>query len=391
LKIDVILIVTATVHAYLFAVLLLLSKRRSARILGVYMLCTFFTYAVNANMYFLKISTINYLFYYFIPFASLTLLPLMYIYVSYISSETYVFRKRDFFHFLPAILWFLIVTSFLLSLPQEVRGNIIHGYDKESDYYRNVRFCFLITNALIFLQVFIYSGLMLNLLIKHKKTLEKIYSFKEMLSLNWLLIFVSVFFAYYLFEFIVFVSLGMPVNLNVYFLIITLHVFFVGVMGYKQRDIYNKNRFFHLKHFDSGHLDQNEQPENLIQKLRKNTPVSEEETFEIVSKIRFLMETKKIFVNPELSLYDLAHELNIHKNYLSHIINEEFGVNFYTFINSYRIEEAKQLLTDERNDKLSIEGIAQNVGFKTRHVFYPVFKKTTGLTPAAFKKKYKQD
>jgi AraC-like DNA-binding protein len=66
------------------------------------------------------------------------------------------------------------------------------------------------------------------------------------------------------------------------------------------------------------------------------------------------------------------------------LINEEFLVNFYDFVNKYRVEEAKRLLLDN-NRNYKIIAIAYEVGFNSKATFNRVFKKFTGLTPSDFK------
>jgi len=381
MDIDKYLVVIATVHAYLFAVLLLYNKRKSTKILGVYMLLTFFSYAINTNMYMFKIYYFNYLFYYLIPFLSLVLMPVMYLYVRYLTSETFIVNKKSALHFLPALAWFSVVFYMIMQTPSEIRHNIIREIDKESmDYYR-IRHLFFITNALIFLQVFVYSIKMLYHLLRHKRALEKVYSYKDLISLNWLMVFVSVFFAYYLFELIIFVSTDLPVNIAVYFSVITFHVFFVGIMGLKQREVYVKP--------DVSIKFKKEEKNDYEEQHKKHAGVSEDMKQTIALQIREAMEVKQIYLNQELSLYDLANELNVNKNYLSHIINDSFEMNFFNYINTYRIEHAKKMLLDEAYENFSIEGIAQSSGFKTRNVFYPIFKKMVGQTPNEYKKRHK--
>lgn len=88
-----------------------------------------------------------------------------------------------------------------------------------------------------------------------------------------------------------------------------------------------------------------------------------------------------------LTLIDLASEININKNYVSSIINEKVQKNFFQFVNEYRINEAKTLLSNKAYDNHSIEGIALTVGFKSKSAFNPAFKNQTGLTPSEFRKK----
>jgi AraC-like DNA-binding protein len=99
------------------------------------------------------------------------------------------------------------------------------------------------------------------------------------------------------------------------------------------------------------------------------------------------MQDEKIFINHKLSIEDVAFKLQTNTKYISQIINETYNKNFYNFINSYRIEEAKKLLVLTENEKYSILGIAQSVGFVSKSTFNVAFKHFTGLTPTEYKNK----
>lgn len=121
--------------------------------------------------------------------------------------------------------------------------------------------------------------------------------------------------------------------------------------------------------------------------LKKHALLPNELKNEIARKIKNIMDEKQIFLNPELSLDDMSLELNVHKNYISYVINDTFNINFYNFVNQYRIIEAKKMLSNPKFNKLSIEGIAKSCGYKSRNVFYPIFKKQEGITPLEYKNK----
>ena len=67
------------------------------------------------------------------------------------------------------------------------------------------------------------------------------------------------------------------------------------------------------------------------------------------------------------------------------IINRHFGANFYTFINSYRIEKAKMMLKDPDQKDTTITDIYLAVGFNSKSVFYTFFKKLEGMTPTKYR------
>jgi AraC-like DNA-binding protein len=97
------------------------------------------------------------------------------------------------------------------------------------------------------------------------------------------------------------------------------------------------------------------------------------------------MKEHKPFLNPELNLDTLAENLKVHPKTLSQTINRIIGSNFSEYINSYRIEEAKLLLQNNKDENLTIMEVMYDVGFNSRSVFNTAFKNKTGLTPSQYK------
>jgi AraC-like DNA-binding protein len=98
------------------------------------------------------------------------------------------------------------------------------------------------------------------------------------------------------------------------------------------------------------------------------------------------MQDNKPYLEGDLVLPQLAQRLGISANYLSQIINEQLDVNFYDFINGYRIEEAKRLIRDSGQGKTNILAIALDSGFNSKSAFYTAFKKATSMTPTEYRK-----
>ena len=92
------------------------------------------------------------------------------------------------------------------------------------------------------------------------------------------------------------------------------------------------------------------------------------------------------YLNPDLSLRELASQIEIHPNHLSWLLNNNFGKNYNDFINKYRIEAFKLNAKAPKNANLTIEGLAYESGFNSKTVFNTSFKKATGLTPKQFLK-----
>lgn len=104
-------------------------------------------------------------------------------------------------------------------------------------------------------------------------------------------------------------------------------------------------------------------------------------------ELKEYMLVYKPYLNPELNLDTLAEALKVHPKTLSQTINQIIGINFSEFINSYRIEEAKLLLQNNKDENLTIMEVMYDVGFNSRSVFNTTFKNKTGLTPSQYKEK----
>ncbi len=112
--------------------------------------------------------------------------------------------------------------------------------------------------------------------------------------------------------------------------------------------------------------------------------ISEEMQQNIWLRLQQKMQDEKYFLRSDLSLHDLAELLETNTSYLSKVINELTGQNFNLFLNQFRIEEACSQLVNQKQQYLSIEGIAQSVGFNSKSAFNAAFKKIKGITPSEF-------
>jgi len=102
-------------------------------------------------------------------------------------------------------------------------------------------------------------------------------------------------------------------------------------------------------------------------------------------KIEQYFEENDTFLNSNFRQNELAESLNISKNNLSYIINTVYQLNFNQLLNKKRIEIViRKLNTHKKWDNLSISGIGQEVGFKSRTTFTKAFKDNTGITPAKY-------
>jgi AraC-like DNA-binding protein len=98
-------------------------------------------------------------------------------------------------------------------------------------------------------------------------------------------------------------------------------------------------------------------------------------------KLLSLMADERPWLEPELTLAELAQRLRLHPAQLSKLINLGCGQSFSDFVNRYRVEEAQRKLTDPRFAHYSLVGVALESGFNSKSTFNRVFKKLTGQVP----------
>lgn len=117
-------------------------------------------------------------------------------------------------------------------------------------------------------------------------------------------------------------------------------------------------------------------------KYRK-TGLTDDLSMEMRDKLQSIMRNERPYIESTLRLDDLAKMLNLSRNHTSQIINQHFNLSFFDFINKYRIEEAKTLLSKPQ-EKITVAQIAYDVGFNNRASFYKAFKKFENQNPSQY-------
>ena len=106
----------------------------------------------------------------------------------------------------------------------------------------------------------------------------------------------------------------------------------------------------------------------------------------LFSQISSIVIEKKLYLESDVSLYSLSKLIGETTQKTSEIINQYGKNNFNDFINYFRIEEAKKLLSNQNNKSLTISSIAFDAGFSSLSSFNGAFKKFVGVTPSVYKK-----
>lgn len=232
----------------------------------------------------------------------------------------------------------------------------------------------------------VYIVLSLQTIRKYQTVLTEQYSTTDQLTLNWLkfIIYGLLFFCIGALFFLVTPQLlhfeNMPQN-ELFAVLILAFISVIGFRGLKQSNIFNEKQVVNVLEVPHHQIATPEKTNSY-----SNYGLKDEDAIKLSECLKVYMEKEKPYLNAELTLKELSESIDTYPHYLSQILNTIFQQNFYDFVNSYRIEEVKKQLLDEKNKHLTILAIAYDCGFNSKSSFNRVFKQRTGVTPSAFVK-----
>lgn len=126
--------------------------------------------------------------------------------------------------------------------------------------------------------------------------------------------------------------------------------------------------------------------DNIFTKKYERSGLKEEEARYYLKLLENFMKNEKPYLDSDLTISDLSERLNIPRHYLTQIINEKLNKNFFMYINEYRINEIKKMMSDSHFHNYTILRLAYQSGFNSKSRFNKAFKKFTGHTPSEYKK-----
>jgi len=157
------------------------------------------------------------------------------------------------------------------------------------------------------------------------------------------------------------------------FLSLSVFVILIGYFGLRQKIIYSAEDIVVTAN------------SNKTQTKYSGSRLSAPEATQLAEQIKRHFELSKTYLNPDLTLAHLATEIGISSHILSQVINEQFNLNFFDFVNQYRVEEFKKRIVSAEYENYSLLGIALDCGFNSKSTFNRIFKKATGFTPSRYK------
>jgi AraC-like DNA-binding protein len=299
-------------------------------------------------------------FFYIVAF---TFGPLVYLYVLALTEEKFSLTSRTSFHFFPSIgclaMYSLSYTPTSMEQPD-------HFATEQGGFGAIVPWLIIVHMALYIFAAF-------NLVREHQRSRKEAPLPLKRTKLRWLRLLIVSFLITWIVALLTEVYSSRAEAWNYLWILVSLQIYTVGYMGLIQPEIFTGvNR----QSVDSRG------PDDL--KYEKST-LTEAKAEEYLRRLKHAMTEKKLYVRNDLSLNSVAKELSISHHHLSQVINQQMNKNFYEFVNSHRINEAKKRLTDSTYAHLGISEIAYEVGFNSSASFNSAFKRFTQMTPSQFR------
>lgn len=300
--------------------------------------------------------------------------PLVYLFVKHLLQNL-SFSLKESFHFIPFVLFFIILfVGNRDTLPLNVEFVLFNPH---------IRILLLGASAII------YHVAAFRLWQRHRQNLQQYFSDTAVVQLNWVKHFV-----------IVSAVVAMMVTVALYLLYINYpngHQYRYGFVSlsiciywFTYTALTKPSVFSVIRGYA------NEQPENILpvpqmKAYRPNAKYSnsclgDEQAALICSSLEKVMKTKKLFLQADLTINQLADEVHCTRHHLSQVLNDQLQQSYYDYINCQRIEEAKYLLIQPQYQQYKIAAIAYDAGFNSLSTFNEVFKKQTGKTPSDYRK-----
>ena len=300
--------------------------------------------------------------------------PALYLSVLHYTSPNKTFRNKQYLHFIPFVIFFIYIGPSVFFPQFKFNGIAVLPAPVNK----------LIPALLplsIKVQLVIYWLLAYRKLNQHQKNIELVASTTGPVSLQWLRFLLSGIGFILLLWFSTLV-LNIPVIARFSPIGYFLGVLFICYFLLAQKEIYP----YEIEELNDIDLVIKE-----VEKPASKPRFTADHLLHLKEKLITLMLSEKPYLDNELSLPQLAYEMGISLHDLSYLLNEGFGKNFFQFINTYRIAEAKELMLSEKHKHLNILGIAYSAGFNSKTTFNTTFKKETGLSPSQFMQQFKED
>ena len=312
--------------------------------------------------------------------------PLLYLSVKYLVSNYPKFQKLDLFHFIPLVFNILMHSGFYFkSAAEKIELNRV-----DSGYYYFVN---IISEEILSIQGVVYTILSLMMISNYKRNIVDYHSTIDTKVLNgfrngiimaliaWVIGIVGTHIERQD------INIGVDLFLFVYLTFVAI-IYLLSILAIRSPEVFklkeSEVKPFGAKKEQTGVKLNIQPPDQKIAETDGEKLITDEDVV-LNKKLTEFMEHKKPYLNPELSLQDMSENLEVTRHQLSAIINQQQKMNFYEFVNIYRVNEVKSLMQDPDNKDQNNYELAYDAGFNSKASFYRIFRQFTDQTPSAFR------
>ncbi len=290
--------------------------------------------------------------------------PALYFFTKSITDPDYRISPKEYIHFLPVVLEFIFYRTEIYRLGSDgLYQQPIHQFT----------IVYLAEQWLGTTSITVYILLSVYLLIKYQQWIKSKYSNLKNKSLGWLRIPIFIYSGFWI-VWMILTKIDQHVFQNTFkelyflptFIGLSIITTWIGFKGYIKSQT-------EASGFQKASL------------KTETSPTNPEEAKLITN----LMNTRKPYLNPDLDLEKLSELVGLNLKTISRIINHDLHMNFYEFVNKYRVEEFKKRLQQPGHDQLTLLGHAFECGFNSKSTFNHIFKKYTEQTPREYYQKFK--
>lgn len=322
-------------------------------------------------------------FMFYFPFHNLFWIgPLVYFYFRSVTNQQFRLEGKTLWHFAPGILYvltFALIFLYDVVLDHWILGNEFAFFNNTKGFGREsweIYFAYWYNNISI-IHIIPYLVLTLKTFRKYRTYLGENFADTEAISFNWL--------AYILYA--ILINMGLILSISFYsnfiqdlsytqywfsHFLLGIMVYIVSIVGYRQSDNLPKQLAFEPEEFDATEQEKTETKEVMPELMFWKQKVTQ------------LLEVENIYLQPQLTLADVASQLETNTSVLSKVINLGFEMNFNDLINYWRVEAVKSKMEDPKFAHLTLVGIALECGFNSKATFNRAFRKFTDHSPREY-------
>jgi len=310
----------------------------------------------------------------------LVIFPLYFLYSKYLTGKEEDFNKKDWIHFLPFVAYKIFLIPFYFMSEKEIFDFL------NSSLISNHPLQYIIFNWVIIFQGLVYLIFVIVRVKKRDKFIDNHFSSNYNIKLDWLknasYLGILTTLVFLIENILLFINNSPSETFGLSSVAAAVYIYAIGYLGLSRSGVFTELVTIETKELEKEYFTNDKY---------EKSGLSEEKADEYYQKLILLMEEEKIFKQIKLTLGELAEMISISSHNLSEVINTKTEMNFFDFINRYRIEEVKKEIIKPENDNLTLLAVAMDVGFNSKSSFNTLFKKYVGLTPSKYRDSLKSN